>query len=126
MLVHAYIGIFRMGRQTIDPPVFETGEFLGLPPVGNRNSGRTRWDESGLGLNQCKPFDSLEVAVAANQRCPHNKGGCRNPEIVLIQWKAAALLRYLHARVPIRGARRHGNIANNFPAFVSSSVRRRP
>ena len=58
----------------------------GLPRIGASQQG-----VAGLRFNHRKPFDCLEAAVAANQRCVHGEGGCGDPEVVLIRREAAAL-----------------------------------
>ena len=56
------------------------------------------WGGIRPGFDNGEPFDRLEIAVAA-KRHADSECGCSDPEVVLIEWKAAALLRHLDIRV---------------------------
>ena len=46
-----------------------------------------------LRRHHSKSWNSLEVAVAADESCAHGERGCSHPEVVLIQRQTAELLR---------------------------------
>ena len=86
-----------------------------------------------LGFDQSKPFDFPEVTVAPNECCVSDDGGCGDPEVVLIQRKATALLRNLDIRVLLgsgggdRFTRQYGEQFAGFPfEFSTAPPRRQP
>ena len=86
-----------------------------------------------LAFNQHKPFDFPEVAVAADEGCVQVDGGCGDPEVVLIQRKATALLRSLDVGAPIGSGGgdwftgQYGEQVAGFPfGFGSAPSRRQP
>jgi hypothetical protein len=87
----------------------------------------------GLGLNYGKALDCLEVGITANQRCVYGEGGCSDPEVVLVEWQAAALLARLHLGILIASdwrnglARQHGKKLSCLILEISAaSPRRQP
>ena len=60
------------------------------------------------GANHGESLYGLKIAVAANKRCIQGEGHRRDPKIVLIERKAAALLRSLQRGIAISGGGRDG------------------
>ena len=61
------------------------------------------WGVIGLGFDHCQPLDRMEVTISANERCIDGQRGRSNPEVVLVERKAAALLSSLDICIPVTG-----------------------
>jgi len=40
-----------------------------------------------LGFDNGEPFDTLEISVAADERCTDSERGCGDPEVVTSEWR---------------------------------------
>ena len=59
-----------------------------------------------LRLNHHKSSYSLKIAVSGDECCVHREGSCGYPEVILVEWHAAALLRSFDFGVQIASGRR--------------------
>jgi len=111
--------------------VLQLGHYvLSAAPRANRGTQADLWGVIRLWFNQSEPFDFLKVTVEADNGGFPGESGRGNPEVVLVQRKAAALLSRLHSRVPIangggdRLARQYREQPPGFPFEVSSAPSR--